>query len=240
MSKALKIFFITLLSLLIIGIVTFLVLVLTDRIDLSRFRFTSLVSKELVFEKEYDNLFEKVVIDSDAANIEFKTSENNKIKVLVYGDEKRTEVVADTMLTINTTTKPCKFFCINTRISKVIVYLPITYQNPITVDTKYGDIKGDTIYSIDAITDYGDIKFDSITNYFKLDTDFGDIRLGKINITKDSSATTDFGDIRIGETNEVNISAKTDLGDVKIQNNYTNSEINLNLQTDFGDIKVNN
>ncbi len=240
MSKALKIFFITLLSILIVGLVAFLILVLTNRIDLKNFKFTSLVSKELVFEKEYNNLFEEIEIDSDAANIEFKKSENDKIKVLVYGDEKRTEVVADTTLSIKTTTKSCKFFCINTRISKIVVYLPDTYQNNISINDKYGDIRGERVYSIEAITDYGDIRFDSITNYFKLDTDFGDIRIKSININKDSSATTDFGDIRIGDTNEVNIKAKTDLGDTKIENNYTNSEINLNLQTDFGDIKVNN
>ena len=52
MSKALKVFFITLLSILIVGLVAFLILVLTNRIDLKNFKFTSLVSKELVFEKE--------------------------------------------------------------------------------------------------------------------------------------------------------------------------------------------
>ena len=59
-------------------------------------------------------------------------------------------------------------------------------------------------------------------------------------INKDSSIKNNLGSIKIGSTNEIYIEAKTDLGDVKVNNNYKKSDITLNLKNNCGDIKVNN
>ncbi len=129
--------------------------------------------------------------------------------------------------------------------------------NIIRVDNNYGDIEihnanvttinedcGDVIISKtnDAIVknSYGDIKIKSVTNYLNLENDCGDIELNNINLNKDSYIKDAFGDIEIGNTNEIFIDAKTDLGKVKIKNNYNKSDITLKIENDCGDIEVNN
>ncbi len=129
--------------------------------------------------------------------------------------------------------------------------------NIIKVDNNYGDIRiekaneltinedcGDVIVSDtnDATVknNYGDIKIEAINNFFRLENDCGDTELNNINLNKDSYIKNDFGDIEIGNTNELFIDAKTDLGKVKINNNYNKSDITLKIENDCGDIKVNN
>lgn len=240
MNKGLKIFLITLLSIITVTIIVFLVLVLTNKINLSDFRFNARISKEKVVDQEYDKVFDKIDIKSDAGDIYIKESDTDKVKVVVYGEKERTAVEDNETLSIKTTTKECHFFCTNTVISKIEVYIPSTYTNPINIDTSYGDIKADVVYDLNAETNYGDIKINKANNSFKLETNYGDIKIDEVNIAKDSSAETNFGDVKVESTNEVNIVADTDLGDTKVNNNYPNSEITLRLETNLGDVKVNN
>ncbi len=129
--------------------------------------------------------------------------------------------------------------------------------NIIEVDNNYGDVEiqkanistinedcGDVVISsvFDAIVknSYGDIKIKSVDNYLNLENDCGDIELNNINLKKDSYIKDDFGDIKIETTNEIFIDAKTDLGKVKIKNNYNKSDVTLKIENDCGDIEVNN
>ncbi len=129
--------------------------------------------------------------------------------------------------------------------------------NIVKVDNKYGDIEiekanvltinedcGDVNISKtnDAIVknSYGDIKIESINNFLRLENDCGDIELNNINLKKDSYIKDAYGDIKIGNTNELFIYAKTDLGEVKIKNNYNKSDITLKIENNCGDIEVNN
>lgn len=129
--------------------------------------------------------------------------------------------------------------------------------NNIKVDNNYGDIEiekanistinekcGDVVISntLDAIVknSYGDIKINSVDNYLYLENDCGDIKINNINLKKNSYIKDDFGDIEIGTTNELFIDAKTDLGKVKIKNNYNKSDVILKIENDCGDIEVNN
>ena len=129
--------------------------------------------------------------------------------------------------------------------------------NIVKVDNKYGDIEiekanvltinedcGDVNISKtnDAIVknSYGDIKIESINNFLRLENDCGDIELNNINLKKDSYIKDAYGDIKIGNTNELFIDAKTDLGEVKIKNNYNKSDITLKIENNCGDIEVNN
>ena len=240
MNKGIKIALITLLSIITVAIIVLLVLVLTNKIDINGFRFKAKISNELVVDKEYDKSFNKIKIDSDAGDIYIKESNTDKVKVVVYGDKERTTVDDNETLFIQTTTKQCRFFCINTVISKIEVYIPENYVNSIDINTKYGDIKIDKVHTLEAETNYGDIKIDKVTNYFNVETNYGDIKINEVNINKDSSAETNFGDVKVGSTNEVNIIADTDLGNKKVNNNYPDSNVTLRLETNLGDIKVNN
>ena len=129
--------------------------------------------------------------------------------------------------------------------------------NIIKVDNNYGDIEieksnvstikedcGDVIISnahdVTVENSYGNIKIQSVDNYLHLKNDCGDIEINNIHLKKNSYIKDDYGDIKIGATNELFIDAKTDLGKVKINNNYNQSDIILKIENDCGDIEVNN
>ena len=242
MIRILKIVLIGLLSLITIGVLVFLILVLTNKIDLKDFKISFGIthSKKVVVDKEYENTFNKISIRTEAGDIEIKKSNNDNIRVVVYGSKKRTTVNAEETLEIITKTKRCTGFCFNQKIDKVIVYLPEEYNNPINIKTNYGDIKINEVTSLTANTNYGDIKIAKVNKYFKVNTNYGDIKIGEVNITKDSKANTNFGDIKVSKTNDIYIQAKTDLGDTKVKKSNRKADVILELNTNLGDVKVNN
>ena len=129
--------------------------------------------------------------------------------------------------------------------------------NIVKVDNNYGNIEiekanvsivnedcGDVIISntndVTVKNNYGDIKIKSVNNYLYLENDCGDINLNNINLKKNSYIKNDYGSIEIGNTNELFIDATTDLGKVKINNNYNKADITLKIENDCGDVEVNN
>lgn len=118
--------------------------------------------------------------------------------------------------------------------------IKINNANDIDIKESAGDVIIDSVNNVKVENDYGDIKIDKVNNYLDLNNDCGDIELENIVLNKNSSITDSYGDIKIGKTNEIYIDAKTDLGDVKINNNYNKSDINLKITNDCGDIKVSN
>ena len=118
--------------------------------------------------------------------------------------------------------------------------IEIERANRATINEDCGDVKIANINDITVKNNYGDIKIKAVNNYLYLENDCGDIKLDNINLKKDSYIKDDYGDIEIGKTNELFIEAKTDLGKVKIKNNYKKADITLKIENDCGDIKVNN
>ena len=129
--------------------------------------------------------------------------------------------------------------------------------NKVDITNKYGDIKLEKakeanikqsagavkVESVDDIVvknNYGDIKITNVYNSINAEEDCGDVKIDNLTINKDSSIKNNLGSIKIGSTNEIYIEAKTDVGDVKVNNNYKKSDITLNLKNNCGDIKVNN
>ena len=118
--------------------------------------------------------------------------------------------------------------------------IKINTANDINIKESSGDVIIGNVNNVKVKNNYGDIKIDKINNYLDLNNDCGDIELKNIILNKNSSIIDSYGDIKIGKTNEIYIDAKTDLGNVKINNNYNKSDVNLKIQNDCGDIKINN
>ncbi len=108
------------------------------------------------------------------------------------------------------------------------------------IDQSSGDIEIGTVDDIDIDVDYGDVEINNINNYVKIDNSCGDITINNLHINKNSSIKDNLGDIKIGRTNEIDIDASTDLGKVKINNDFNDSDIKLNIENDCGDITINN
>lgn len=103
-----------------------------------------------------------------------------------------------------------------------------------------GEVKVDSVDDIIVKNNYGDIKITNVYNFINAEEDCGDVKIDNLSISKDSSIKNNLGSIKIGSTNEIYIDAKTDLGDVKVTNNYQKSDITLKIENDCGDIRVNN
>lgn len=121
-------------------------------------------------------------------------------------------------------------------------YGDITVKNSsyLIIKESAGDIKIGTVKGAVISNNYGDTKLENVTEYIDIDEDCGDIKIDNLNIIKNSKIENSLGDITIGNTNEIYIDANTNLGNIKINNNYNKSDITLTIKNDCGDIKVKN
>ena len=213
----------------------------TSRIESYEEIYDNNTSGEIATNNEYDTKFEKIVINSAASDININKSKNEKTQLEIYAKDEYTNIDTENgILSITIKEEECTGFCFNVNDNVIELSLPNNYEGEIIIDNAYGDITIDTSYNLKIDNDYGNITIDSANNYFDIKTGFGDIEIETLNITKSSQVATSYGDIEIGKTNDINITAKTDLGDTYVKNNNSKSDINLKLNTSFGDIKVNN
>lgn len=150
-----------------------------------------------------------------------------------------------------------EFFYASIKIIEDCGNVSVKGGNDVSIENNYGDIvldkannvdikqsAGDVIIgnvkNIKAENDYGDIKIDEVTEQLNIEENCGDVEIEKINLIKNSNINNSFGDIEIDSTNEIYIEAKTDLGDVEVNNNYRDAEIILKLNNNCGDITINN
>ena len=108
------------------------------------------------------------------------------------------------------------------------------------IEESAGDVTVNKVKDIIVKNNYGNIKIKEVSNYLDISDDCGDIKIDRIDIHKDSFIQNSFGNIKVGSTNEIYIDAKTDLGDLKINENFHKSDITLKIENNCGDIKVNN
>ena len=252
-NKTLKIILIIFLSLLEIGLSVFFVNILTNKdFRFGHFSFGHKVSNELVFNQEYETIFDTIKIDSKSSDIEIKEGNESKVKVVIYGDKDETNVeVVNNKLNIKSNEKKCIGFCFNMTIAKIEVYLPNGYSGNINIENNYGDVNIGNFDNLilDATLDAGDIKVDSlksgkiknsygdikILGYSKeleIDQDCGDVEVSEVDRIK---LENNYGDINIGKVNEY-LQIKEDCGDVKIDS--LNLKENSSIHNSYGDIKI--
>ena len=252
-NKTLKIILIIFLSLLVIGLSVFFVNILTNKdFRFGHFSFGHKVSNELVFNQEYEAIFDIIKIDSKSSDIEIKEGNESKVKVVIYGDKDETNVeIVNNKLNIKSNEKKCIGFCFNMTIAKIEVYLPSSYSGNINIENNYGDvnignfdnlildakldagdIKVDSLKSGKIKNSYGDIKILGYSKELEIDQDCGDVEVSEVDRIK---LENNYGDIDIGKVNEY-LQIKEDCGDVKIDS--LNLKENSSIHNSYGDIKI--
>lgn len=210
-------------------------------------------SNNLVINENYENNFDQIKINTDAADVYVKESNDNNVKVLVYGEKDKSKIdINGNSLNIFAKEKKCFGFCFNVTKSKVEVYLPKDYKNNIVINNKYGDVDVGSFLEakVNVTANCGDVLIKGALTA-KVDNDYGDI---KINNAKDLDVNASAGDIEIGKVN--NITVKNSYGDIEIFSvlNYMNIEANCGdieiknvsinknsyIKDDFGDIEIGN
>lgn len=249
------------LSVLIFGLVYFLVMCLNGH-----FSFINMTgifgrkSKNVVFDENYEvDLIEKLEIIQTAGDIELKESTDGKVRVVAYGeDANKLKVTLDnSLLKVDYSEYTNKVFSFNSYTNDIIVYIPEEYSKEIDIDSKYGDCKicdlenatmtinqacGDVelgkVKNITVTNNLGDVKIGSVLNKCNIESNCGDVKINNAEINEDSFIELDLGDVKIANINDVFVDAKTSLGDTKVDSNNRHSEITLKIKNSCGDIKV--
>ena len=245
-NKGLIIFLICILTIISILVTLFFVKLLNGNFNIAIFKS---VSDTIIEEREFENIYDEVLISSKNSDIELIKTDLDNIKIVIYGSKKdKIDYDETNKLNINFIQETCKFFCINNKKGKVLLYIPSSYDKNIIIKTDVGNVKVDDLISlnIDITTNVGDVNIKSI-NEAVINTDVGKVNIFKVNSkvriddiknTKNSKIYTDIGDITIKSINDVNINYKNDIGDKNVNKNNKDSMINLMLETDIGDIEV--
>ena len=223
---------ITLLVLLIISLIGLMIFVMNNKFNM-KFKgiFTQRI-EELQIEETYKNNYEKININTDAADVYVKQSEDEDIHVKVYSEKEKSRVIDNEIeLNIEVEQKKCVGICINNKVSKVELYIPEDYEKEIKIDNKYGDIEIASFekLNLEIKEDAGDIKIAS-ANIVNINNSYGDIEIGTI---KEGTIKESAGDIKIDKVNSIDI--KNNFGDTKI------TEVNeyLKIDADAGDVRIN-
>lgn len=229
-NKGIIITLIVFLSLLATSLIIMMIILLNGGFKNFSFLMFSSVSDTLAFEEEYHEPFRMIEVDSDASEIEFISTDEDFVKVVIYGDEKNINVSKKKERLSITTKMNCHFLCYKQKRSKIEIYLPKDYAGKIKIDNNYGNVSiGEFKNAEIAVdSDCGDI--DVVAgDTVKLDNDLGDIHLEYAN---SAELEENAGKVTIGEVG--NIKAKNDLGDITIEK-VTNS---LELKDSCGDITI--
>lgn len=252
-NKGLIITLISILSLIIIGLIVGLILLLNGSINFNHIVFNSKVVEELVYDEKYENKYENIKIESNAAQIIIKQSNDENIYAKVYGEKDRIKIDENTnTLKININTKKCNFLCFNYKIYKLELFIPANYDKQIEINNDYGDISittfeflnltineksGDvdieTINNLNINNNYGDITISNV-NKVDIDEDCGDIEIKSV---KEANIENNYGDIKIGNIDGF-FNIKEDCGDIEIKN--INLTKNSKIKNSYGDIKIGN
>ena len=250
-NKGLIITLISIFSLLTISLIILMHILINNKTSFG-FKFNyKQESYELQLEKNYEEIFNEINIDTKSANIEIKKSDDNIIKLKSYSYEgATTEQVRNNKLSIEIEEETCKFLCINTKISKLELYIPENYENKININNKYGNVTIDKFENLDVDIEEnaGNVKIDTV-NTANIDNKYGNVEIeninkgniiasaGNIEIKNSNNLKIEnkYGNVELSNVNEyVNIDAKC--GSIKIDNLNITEDSYIN--NDYGDIKV--
>lgn len=198
--------------------------------------------KELVLEDDFDYL----KIDLISHNINFKHSDDDKLKVEYYeseNDKVNIKVEGNTLKLKSEYKKKYRFFNFrfkSPKVSNVDIYLPKNEYQNIDVELISGDLKiNNFIFNeISIKTTSGDISLSklNVNNKVVIDLVSGDFHVEDLNVTNDLNVETVSGYIKINTVSSKSISAKTVSGDIYVNDLITNS---IKTETISGDIDLN-
>lgn len=127
----------------------------------------------------------------------------------------------------------------NVKIDLGIGDIDIKRVNKVEVKHSTGDLDIDYVNEFLNDSKTGDIKVNSINYSFNIISHTGDITINNADLKNNSFIDNKTGDIDIYKTSGVYVEAKTNTGDIKVNNNDRYAEYTLKIQNKTGDIKIN-
>lgn len=240
MKRSTKIWIITSIALIVVGVSLVIAAFAKNEWDFSRLGTTKYVSNEYVFEED----FESISIKADTADIIFKESSDEKCRVECYEQEnvQHTVSVNSSTLLIEAVNEKewYEYIEINFDSPSVTVYLPKNEYSSLKIENDTGKIeipKFVSLEKIDVNVSTGDVKcYASVTDTIDIKSSTGAITVESI-MANTLNLSVSTGNVKINDvscTGDVNVSVstgKTSLTDVKCKN--------VTSDGDTGDITLN-
>lgn len=264
-NKGIIITLIIILSILVFGMILFLVEILNESKPIPmKIGIFGLKNKneQIVYDEKYDlKNINNIKIKQDVGNLKIEKSTEENIRVVIKGkNNENINVNSDNEQLIiecleNNNAK--NIFNIGINEKDIIIYLPENYSKEINIDSNNGDceiddfenaninincdlgnVKVGKIYNLNVVCDCGNIEINTVLNKCKLEANLGNINIENIQIKENSTIEADLGNIEIENINDIFVDAKVDFGDFKINKNNKNSEIILKIVCDLGNVKI--
>lgn len=181
----------------------------------------------------------KINVSSDTSNINFYKSEDEQIRVVVYGSNKdKVEIIEGTKsLIINkeTGSKTCLLNCKN----EINIYVPEDFEN-IEINSETGNINVEkvTIKNIKIDSDLGNINIFKTENV-NITSNTGNVNINILKATNNSNIKTDVGNVYITNISNLKLETKSETGSVIKPVIKEEQEFTLKIETNVGNIDIN-
>ena len=254
---------IILLSIIIFFLVMFLVMYLKGGMSFKNGIFSiGSKSTNIIYDKQFElEDIKDIGIKQDAGDIIIKESENDSIKVVLYGENEGDAQVElnNGKLTIDNTHNRRSFVFFNFGVTKIdancplntavknligiiklLMFFILLIASTVNIDCDAGNVEIGKIRNATIKCDCGNIEIKEIMNKCDIKADCGNIQIDTISIKENSSIKVDLGNIDINNTNDIYIDADVDLGKTNINKNNRNASVTLKVNCDCGNVTINN
>lgn len=262
-NKGLIITLIVLLAIIIAVLVTFLVLCINGTINFNGgfhfgFRKVDTIIYEETYKMDETNLIE---VKQKAGDIIFENSNDDNIKVVVYGEDKSDAEVSlannELKIEYKAEGKGGWLFGWGRTQGDVKIYIPTSYaknikinddagdiklanleNSNVDIDCNAGDVKIDRVKNLTAKCDAGNIEINNLLNKCNIKLNAGNLKIENTQINEDSNIKANMGNVKIRGLNDIYVDAKADLGNCKVQKSNRSSNVTLKIECNMGNVKV--
>lgn len=188
---------------------------------------------EVVLEQTYNTIFNEIDIDSKMTDIYIKESNDNSVRVIIYGEKDYFDIVEkNNKLFIKNKKKNMIALDFYSCISKIELYIPNYYSDLIRIDSEFGNIQVEKFSNLklNVNQEYGNFLGNEIY-FLKLDNEYGNVQIEKINML-----LVDFNSSNIKIKNVDDLTIDSEFGDIEVEN--ISKSLKLNVEN--GDITIDN
>ena len=190
-------------------------------------------------DRKYKNI-NKILITVDSSDINFYKSEDENVRVVVYGTKKDEVkmIEGNKNITIfkNTGNNICFLNCKNV----IDIYIPIPSEfDSVDIKTDEGNINTNDLFIKNIIVDTqdGNVKIDK-TNMVNIISNTGNISINELTSNANSSIKTDTGNVYINTSRNSYISVKSVTGYITIPVFKEKQDFTLKIETNEGNIDI--
>ena len=182
---------------------------------------------------------ESLNIYADSANINIYRSNDEQVRVVVYGTKNDTVEIIEGTRYLNISKTTGKNRCFLNCKNELDIYVPNEFKN-IIIKSDVGNVKTEniSINNLSITTDVGNVTIDKV-NVINVNSNVGNVVIKEVYGTNNSSIKTDVGNVNVDKIINLKLAAKSETGSVVIPVIKEELQFTLNIETNIGNIDIN-